>query len=431
MTARLSTNTFTLLVSNGGSAVLSFALSVLIGRVLGQNGLGIYATALAWVFPLSLLADFGLSTLITRDVAQNLDSATDILRDTTSARIFLGGGLTLILALGAPFLSSDASVVRGIQISAPLVFISPFFGAFTAIFRAHRVMWPIAWLNVGMLVAQVVLTALVFLAGGDVTTALIVNVATSAGQLTAAWIIWKWKLFVGAHGCAPTETQRSRDAEKILPNSNFSVPSVSLWFKFDFLRRAWPFALAGILAAVQLRVGVILLERLTNAGEVGAYAAASRFVEAGRMIPNAFFGALFPTLAVLAASPTEIAKTFARVTSGLIIFGILLGLIFLLTASPIINLTYGGEFASAIPVLQIAMWSLLPSMLRGARTLYWYAREQERFVNIITAAALALQIALSLLLIPQQGALGVAVVNLVVESAAFAALMWGRNVPAN
>src|SRR5262245_51523528 len=115
MTARLSTNTLTLLVSNGGSALLSFVLSVLIGRALGQDGLGVYATALAWVFPLSLLADFGLSTLITRDVAQNLDSAADILRETTFARIVLGGGLMLILALTAPFLSSDTQVIQGIQ----------------------------------------------------------------------------------------------------------------------------------------------------------------------------------------------------------------------------------------------------------------------------------------------------------------------------
>ncbi len=407
MTSLLSTNTLTLLVSNGGSVLLSFALSVLIGRVLGQDGLGIYATTLAWVFPLSLLADFGLGTLITRDVAQNPDSAADVLRDTAPTRLLLGGGLTLLLVVAAPFLSSDASVIRGIQISAPLVFIAPFFGAYTAVFRAYRVMWPIAWLNVGMLVAQVILTALVFLAGSGVIAALVVNVATSAAQLAAAWALWRWKFSdVGATHASPLQMR-------------------------GLLAKAWPFALAGILAAVQLRVSVILLERLTNAGEVGAYAAASRFVEAGRMIPNAFFGALFPTLVALAASPPEMAKIFARVTVALMVFGITLGLIFALFTPSIIKLTYGDEFAPAIPILQIVMWSLLPSMLRGARTLYWYAREQERFVNIVTAVTLTLQIVLSLWLIPQQGALGVAIVILVVESAAFVALMWGRNVAAS
>jgi O-antigen/teichoic acid export membrane protein len=197
------------------------------------------------------------------------------------------------------------------------------------------------------------------------------------------------------------------------------------------LTRAWPFALAGILAAIQLRLGVILLERLTNASEVGLYVAASRFVEAGRMIPNALFGALFPILAALVANPTEMARIFWRVMLGLTILGAALGILFSLFASPIIRLTYHDEFLPAAPVLQIAMWSLLPSMLRGARTLYWYARGREGFVNAVTAASLALQIAFSLWLIPQQGALGVALVILVVESVVFVALMWGRNVPAN
>ena len=43
----LSRNTGTLLVSNAGSALLSFVLSVLIGRVLGKDGLGVYSASKA------------------------------------------------------------------------------------------------------------------------------------------------------------------------------------------------------------------------------------------------------------------------------------------------------------------------------------------------------------------------------------------------
>jgi O-antigen/teichoic acid export membrane protein len=334
---RLSRNTITLLASNGGSAALSFVLSVLIGRALGQDGLGVYATVLAWIFPLSLLADFGLGTLMTREVAQNPDS--DILRDTTLTRLLLSGGFMLALVLAAPFLSDDASVVQGIQISAPLVLIAPFFGAFTAIFRAYRIMWPIVWLNLGMLLAQVIFTALVFLGGGDVIAALVVNVVTSAAQLAAAWAVWRWKF------------QQMSEAG-LATTIGMSMGNI--------LRRAWPFALAGILAAVQLRFSVILLERLARAGEVGYYAAAIRFIEAGRMIPNALFGALFPILAALAAQPQMMSATFRRVMLGLTIFGAALGVIVTLLAPVIITLTYGEEFLPAAPVLQIAMWTLLP-----------------------------------------------------------------------
>ncbi len=400
MTSLLSRNTLILLISNVGSAGLSFLLSVLIGRALGEEGLGVYATALAWVLPLSLLAEFGLGTLITRDVAQDPDAGLAYLRATAAARLWLGGGLSALLVVLAPLLSDNPAVVRGLQISAPLIIILPLFGTFTALFRARQVMWPIPWLNVGMLVVQVGLTALVFLNGGDMIAALVVNMLTSAGQLAAAWLIYQWgfREGVGARHGSPLQTSL-------------------------LLRRALPFAIAAALAALQTRVAFILLERLASAGEVGYYAAASRFVEAGRMIPNAFFGALFPALAVLAVQPLRLNQTFTRTMLGLASFGFLLGIVFLLFSSWVVEATYGARFSSAAPVLQLLMWSLLPALLRAGRTLYWYALGQESFVNIVTGVALVLQIALSWWLIPRHGALGAAAATVVVESLAFA-MLW-------
>ncbi|MBZ0287587.1 MAG: oligosaccharide flippase family protein, partial [Anaerolineae bacterium] len=128
MHSSLARNTITLLTSNVGGAALSFILSVLIGRVLKQDGLGVYTAALAWVFPLSLIAEFGLGSLMTRDIAQAPDSADDYLRSTTLARLWIGGALTLALVIFAPALSSDPTVIAGLRISAPLIVILPFFG---------------------------------------------------------------------------------------------------------------------------------------------------------------------------------------------------------------------------------------------------------------------------------------------------------------
>lgn len=400
MRASLSRNTITLLTSNVGSAALSFVLSVLIGRVLGQDGLGVYTAALAWVFPLSLIAEFGLGTLMTRDIAQTPDSADDFLRSTTIARWWLGGALTLALVLFAPLLSDDPAVIVGLRISAPLIVILPFFGAFTAIFRARQAMWPIPPLNLGMLTAQVTLTALVFLTGGSVLAALVVNTATSAGQLIAAWAVWRWKFRTPS------------------PTSNITYQKI-----LPLLRRAWPFAMAAVLAALQTRAGTILLEKLTDTAQVGYYAAGTRFVEAARMVPNALFGALFPALAALVAQPETFRRTFRRVMLGLGGFALALGLICTVFAAPIMSLTYGTAFAPAIPVLQIAMWSLLPGLPRAGRTLYWYARGREQFTNIVTGVMLVAQIILSLWLIPLMGAAGAALVSLATEALGLA-LLW-------
>jgi O-antigen/teichoic acid export membrane protein len=401
----LSRNTLILLISNVGSAVLSFALSVLIGRALGQDGLGVYSTALAWVFPLSLVAEFGLGTLITRDVAQNLDSEAEYLRVTTWARLWLGGSLIALLVVAAPLLSNDSAVVAGLQISAPLIIIVPYFGSFTAIFRARQVMWPIPWLNVGMLVIQVAMTIGVFLTGGGVIAAMIVNTVTSAAQLAAAWSVYRWKF-----------------VPNILPI--VGVKRASPLHVTLLLKRAWPFALAAVLAALQTRIGTILLERLTDTGNVGYYAAATRFVEAGRTIPNALFGALFPALAALAQQPEAMRVTFRLVMGGVAGFGIVLGGVCTMLAPLLLNLTYGAKFVPAVPVLQIAMWSLLPSLLRGGLTLYWYALGREQFTNVVTGVMVVIQAAISLWFIPRYGASGVAMVSIIAESSGLALLAW-------
>lgn len=398
---RLGRNTLTLLAGSVGGAALSFALSVLIGRALGQDGLGVYTAALAWVFPLALAAEFGVGTLITRDLAQHPQAAPEYVRLAAAARLWLGGGLTLLLLLAAPVISAEAQVVRGLQISAPLVMVLPFFSVFSAVFRARRAMWPIPWLNVGMLLVQVGLTALVFLGGGDVLAALAVNTLTSAGQLAAAWWVYR-RWFALPPG----------------PGADFA--RLGTW---ALLRRAWPFAAAAVLAALQLRLNAILLEQLTTTAEVGYYAAATRFAEAGRVAPNALFGALLPALTALAASPAALERTFRRVMIGLAVFGVGLALAVTLAALPLLTLTYGQAFAPAALALTLALWALLPGLLRGGRTLYWYAHGRENFTNAVTAITLAIQVAAGLWLIPRYGAAGAAATGLIVEAAALA-LLW-------
>lgn len=376
-------------------------LAALIGRTLGEAGFGGYAAALAWIFPFVMLAEFGINTLILREAARSPETENHYL--LTALRIYgvFGGALTLILIGIAPLLSQDAEVVMGIRISAPFLLITPCFGAFTAIFRARQKMLPIVWLNLGMLSAQIGLTVLVLAAGGTVITVLIVNTVTSAGQCLAAWLIWR---------------RRATISQPVLP---LLAPSWKTIF-----RLALPFALAALLAALQSRVSLILLESLTNTSQVGYFAAAARFSEAGRMIPNALFGALFPVLAAIALQPKRLNHTFRWVLFVLGAYGFSLALIVWAAAGLLLHLTYGALFVPATLTLQIMMWALVPGLLRSGLILYWYARQGENTVNVVTSFTLIVQIVLSFWFIPAAGAAGAAAVYFMVETIGFAMLLF-------
>jgi O-antigen/teichoic acid export membrane protein len=501
--SRLRRNTAVLAISNVGTALLSFLLAALIARALGEQGLGAYAVALAWVLPLALLAEFGIGTYLTRElsgndssVARKVQSAEcrvqnaefkssietlgpetpnialctlhsapksdySLLSSAIAARLVMGSGGMLLLMLAAPFLSSDPLIARGIQISAPLVLIQPLYSTYTAVFRARGDMRPIPWLNIGMLLAQVALTFAYFSSAGigagtpfmastvppssiesGVLAALIINTLTSAGQLVACWIIYR-RMYRNTFNA---EAQRRRDAEinllaffaplRLITDLNRKGAKDAKII--PLLRASWHFGLAALFAALQVRLGTILLEQLAGLGAAGSYAGANRFLEAAKLLPNAYFGALFPALAALATDTTGMRRALRRGALLLGGYGVLAAVGLARLAPLLIDITYGAAFAAAAPVLALLGVSLVFTLLRGVRTLYWYARGREGFVNAVNGAALIMQIALSLWLIPTYGASGAALVLIGVEAWALAALMWrydaaqsGKTTPAS
>lgn len=392
-------NTLTLIMGSGAGAVLSLVLAVLIGRATGESGLGVYASALAWVIPLALVVEFGAGTLITRTLAAHdpPHTARDLLRAAALARLILGVPLMLMLILAAPLLTSDALTALGVALSAPLVIINPFYAAFTAVFRARRAMWAAASLNTAMLTAQLTLTGAALSGGGGVMHTLIINLITSGAALVGAWALWR----------ARFDDRETRAALSVR----------------GLLRQAMPYGIGAALAAVQLRISMILIERLAGTEQAGYYAAAGRFFEGGRLIALAFFDALFPLLMRLAHDRARLARVDRRVMIGLSAAGLVFGAGVSLIAAPLVHLLYGDAFAPAVPVLAALGWTLWPVTLKYARGLYWYARGYPAVVNHVTALTVAAQIALGLWIVPRYGAEGAAWLSLAVEWAAVALLM--------
>lgn len=389
--SRLPANTLTLLGSNLGGALLLFALSALIGRTFGSPGLGVYAVALAWVYPLSLVVEFGLTTLMTRVISADSAQISAYMELITGARLLLGGVVMIAFYFGTPLISRDPVVVSALQISAPLIVIQPFYSQFTTVFKAQGRMWTIPALNLSMIGAQVVLTAVAFANGGRILHALILNTVTSAGQLVAAWALYQRFLrYDGVNG--------GRDSSR--PYNRMNLLPV--------LRAAFPFALAAIFAALQARMVFLLLEQQVT--EAGYFSAANRFIEAAKLLPNAFFAALFPMI-----GSASVRGAFRPAALGLAAFGLVAGIGFTVAAPLLLTLVFGDGFQPAVPTLVVLGWSLIFFALRGARTIYWYAHGGENFVNGVNALAVAAILVLSAALIPLYGAVGGAVAVLLTD----------------
>ncbi len=387
-------NALILFINNAGGAGLAFLISILIGRGLGTVGLGQYAFVMAWVTPLTMLADFGLATLITRDVARDKAAAPGILH-TANRMLPIIAGSVLLATWGILLVAGLTPVLTlSILVAAFLVILDPWYGLYTALFRAFERMSPILYINIGGLLIQLALTVLAIAGKVGLVGVVLALITVNTGQLVVIWFWW-------------------RRSPIRVPYAHQPAPAVRL-----LIQQAAPFALAAVIGALGARLNIFLLQRLADDSSVGVYSAASRFVEAGRLLPNAFFGALFPALAGLSARPVELNHLFwraARILGGL---SMALALGLTVTAPLLLRLTYGAAFVAGSPALTVLAWSLVPSTLHALLNIYFYSLGQESLVNRVSVVALIAQAGIGSLAVLRWGATGAALAVIVVECGA-------------
>ncbi|MCI0713960.1 MAG: oligosaccharide flippase family protein [Chloroflexi bacterium] len=389
MLRQLSYNSLILIFSNTGTALLAFVLTLIIARGLGDVALGQYAGVMAWVLPLTLLVDFGISTLITRDVAQYPARAQAYLDTAYPIRLALGLAIIGLVTLAAPLMTNEPD---GLRFAIWLVLIDSLFANYTAVFRALDHMLPILYLNIFLLAMQVGGALLVVWQGWGIVTLFGFIVGADAIQLAKTWLVWR----------------------EIRPGSDEAPTSISLEWPV-LLKQGQAFMVAGVLATLQLRGVVILLEQLESAQVVGWYAAASRLIEAMRMIPGAMFGAIFPTLSALIDHPAQLRRIFRYSLSVLVLYGGVMLTGVLTAGQQVIELLFGNEFSPAGGVFNILAVAFWVGLIRGLLTLWFYALHQERLVNWITALTLVVQFSVGFWLIQSMGIDGAGWVLLVGE----------------
>lgn len=366
MSKRLSKNTLILLVSNVGSAILSFLIAVLIGRYYGEGGLGIYAGVLAWIFPLSFIVEFGFGTLMTRDIAQQPDLASVYMRLTWQFRIIVGSMIIALLSIASILWTPYPEYFI---ISSPLIIILPAYGAYTAIFRAQQRMLPIAFLNMGMLIAQVTLIILSMLSESSLMGLFLINTVTSLGQLLCAYWVYQRYFYI---------KEKTKSQLRLI----------------DLVKQSKSFALAGILAAIQARFSILWLESVSTVLVIGLFVASLRFIDGARMIPNALFGAVYPALSALVDNRQALNKLFIRILLLLGGYGVIVAGVLFLFSDKILLVTFGDNFVEAQPALIIMGFALIPFVLRSGWSLYWYALGREKAVNKILFINLVLLVAI-------------------------------------
>jgi len=369
----------------------SFLLFVMATRTLDTAGLGTFAYGLALAFVASQLADMGLHTLATREVA---------LRHLR-ARAFVGTALWLKTALCLPAVTVlvVASAHRAVPVLVSFLclgaagLLQTFVDFAGAVFRGDQDLAADARLSAGTRLLAAALGGLgLYLGqglGGLAASALL------SSSIGAAWALRRLHR-AGWLGGVP-------------PNVRLTALTT--------LRQALPLGFANLMSILYTRLAVFLLAALSGEMAVAQFSVAHRLVEPTQLLPAATLAAMFPAYTrALGSSPEGARRLAVWGTLGLALAGTLVAFVLWITAPLLIPFLYGPHLESSVPVLRALGLSVLPAYVNYALTHVLIARDHRLYLSLSVAAMLLLHGGLSWYLIPAGGAIAPAASVLAAET---------------
>ena len=398
----LGRGTTLLLMSRAAGFVLTLGNSVILARVLGAELLGEYAYAMGLAALFGLFPNMGISTVVTRAVAQDPVEGSGVFGAALRAQVLLAG---LVLSAVPAF----AALLPGQPV--PLIYV----GLAAAQLALGTLSWPYLAVLGGR--ARYDSLAKAELASGVVgTTVLLVAAALDGGVrafLMAHVLAAGIAVLIARQAAAPFLTAGCTQTMTLR----------------TIFRQGAPFGAGAAVQSLYTRLDILLLGQMASTVALGLYSAAYKPINMAVYFGGTIAGALFP---LMVQAPNGLTpESFTRVMRGLGAAAPAMALIFTGLAGPLLQVLYGSEFTPAAPILIVLAWSAAANWLYAPLGVALQARGREHWWLAGLGGGLVVNLLGNLWGIPHWGAVGAAMATLVSEVAllGFATVLILREVP--
>ncbi len=383
--------------------VLSLGLSVVyvaaLARYIQATGMGIIATATSLVSIASLIINFGLNDLSTRDIATDKSRDATYVPTTMVIRGLLSVIFLMLLMVVTKWVNYPPEMAAVIFIYAFAYGMDAFTDVCFSVFNAHERMEFSAAIQTGR----------------D-----IINIA-----LSLAAIALKMNLLVIVGASAFANLVKLAISLGILRRIFVRTPArVNLVLGKNLLLSAFPFAAIALFNVISAQADTFILSLYWFAGEVGWYSSAGLLISYLLLLPTVFFQAIFPVFSKLhASSKADLQKAYAASFKYLLLLGFALCAGTLVTADSIISFIYGPGFeraALALRILGISFFWIFGYANGGLLI----TTGGQNLVTIFSGIAMGLTTIISVLFIPQWGLLGASLAHILPGALFFMPLIW-------
>lgn len=369
---------------------LTFLFYIILARVLGPERYEIFAAAVALGAILSLFIQFGLPTLLAREVAANPEEAPKytlkflLLKGLTFLPVLL---LLLPIALMLGY-KGDGLTVCYLVIVAEL--------CRSAKMTLRGVLRGMGWFRAETVSVAIERTLAVLLAGA------VLFLSKNLVWVVGAFVLVRAIDIIGLLFYLGRKTR--------------IWSALSLNGLLQTLRQAYPFALSGVLWILYYQVDVVMLKGIAPTGEAGFYSAAYRIMEIFSALPRVIFYVAFTRFAQYhVTAPNKLTEEIYKSTR--LLLAIVLSVLFAagLFQTHLVQVIYGNAFMPAVQPLAILLPSLSIKMFGTLAEQLLQSTGREKSLPPLLFCATATNVAANFVFIPFLGGVGAALATFLSE----------------
>lgn len=380
----LSQNTTLLTVAAIAQKIISALFFFLVSWFIGTEQTAAYFNVFAAIAVFTVVADFGMNNVLTREAAHDEERAPRIFSQALSFKLMFGLLALVALGLSKYALRYPSEGWGTVAIAGITLWFDSLRGLMYSYVRAHKNVRFEAAGVVGAQTATTILGIIMLVLKAPLIMLIGVFMITSIGQTAyAAWCV-----------------TRKTTARLVLGYDALSARMM--------LREALPFAAAGIIAQLYAYQDAFIIHRYLPPAAGGDWARAYKLVYAFQLIPVSLGASAYPVIsASFGKNPEKIVWVLKRSYEYLLLIACPIMVGVSLTAAPLFA-RYLHKFVPSLSVLEVLVWSLGCGFL-------WYihgaALNGSRRQNLQTAfigSACLTSIVINVLTVPRFGIIGAA-----------------------
>ncbi|MCD6521980.1 flippase [Candidatus Calescamantes bacterium] len=389
---RIPQNTLYLLTSQVAEKFVSLLFVSLVARHLKTAGYGELAFIFSSTYLLTIFMDFGINTILVREIARSREKAKEFLFNAFILKIYLAFFVLILLFSFTKLTPFSPHIIIPFYIIGIAVIIT----SMAEIFRSSYFIAVENALMKGLLtishrVTELIFTFLSILFGGG-----LLRISTAIFLASLLNFFFSF--------CLARKDFHSQKSH------------LSLITQRKILLSSLPVGIGIVFLGIYNRIDTVMLSFMKGNVAVGIYNAAYRIMEVLVFIPASLSGALLPVLSrFFKSSPKKFRSTFIFYLKWGIIIAFPIAVIIGFFPQIFVRIIFGKAFFSSTKALIILIWTFPLITLNYILRTFFIASDRERMNLYFFLTGAILNTGLNFLLIPRWSYKGASTATLLTE----------------